>query len=114
MNVAGNAAKGVPITRIGPLPERTWARRAACLGHNPDLWFADDKSGSYREARQICAACPVRLPCLAWAVETRTDHGLWGGLAPLERKRLRRPGIQLDLTDDHVRVDQVRVSGGFL
>lgn len=112
-NQAGNLAKGVPITRIEPLPERRWARRAACLGHNPDLWFLDDQAGSYREARTICQSCPVRQQCLDWALETHTDHGMWGGLNPLQRKTLRRPR-QLDLTDDHQRFDEIRPTARFL
>lgn len=114
-NRPGNTAKDTPIIHIGSLPERSWSRHAACRGYDPNLWFVDDRTGSYREARQICSGCPVRRPCLAWALETHTNHGLWGGLAPLERKRLRRWGVQLDLADgEHVRVDDVRVSGGVL
>lgn len=88
MNVAGNLSLGVP--KIAPVPPRDWAAHAACLAYDPNLWFLEDKTGSYREARQICAGCPVRVDCLDWAVETNTDYGLWGGLAPHERKKLRR------------------------
>lgn len=88
MNVAGNLSLGVPKWRS--TPRQTWEHQAACRGSNPDLWFLDDNTGSYREARQVCAACPVRTECLAWALETNTEHGLWGGLNPIERRRLRR------------------------
>jgi WhiB family transcriptional regulator, redox-sensing transcriptional regulator len=88
MNVAGNLSLGVP--KLQTVPTRDWARDAACVGYDPNLWFLEDKTGSYRDARIICAACPVRLDCLDWALETNTDYGLWGGLAPHERRRLRR------------------------
>jgi WhiB family transcriptional regulator, redox-sensing transcriptional regulator len=66
-----------------------WTSYAACRGHDTDLWFVEGHEGSYREARVICAACPVTSECLQWALDTKTDHGLFGGLSPLERKHLR-------------------------
>lgn len=71
------------------LDQLVWTAQAACQGHDTDLWFAEDRTGSYREARAICCSCAVRAECLQWALDTRTDHGLFGGLSPLERKRLR-------------------------
>lgn len=90
MNVAGNRSKDNPIINIRDFPERTWTRHAACQGHDPDLWFLDQHDGSYTEARTICADCPVKTECLAWAVETNTQFGMWGGLAPHQRQHLRR------------------------
>lgn len=72
------------------LPPRNWVDLAACAGLDTDAWFIEDKAGSYLQAKEICFGCPVRLECLDWAITTGTDHGLWGGLAPLERKRLRK------------------------
>lgn len=87
-NMPNNLAAGHPKwARISP--RGTWTRWAACRGMNPELWFKEERGGSYTEARQICAHCPVRQACLDWAIETKTVHGLFGGLAPLERKRLR-------------------------
>jgi WhiB family redox-sensing transcriptional regulator len=80
---------GHPIIRNLP-PQDDWIRNAACRGMNPELWFNEARGGSYREGRLICAGCPVRRECLEWAVDTRTDHGLFGGLNPLERRHLRR------------------------
>jgi len=112
-NRAGNISLDVPkFLRI--TPAGAWTRQAACLGTDPEMWFVED-DGTYREARLICAACPVRSECLAWALETRTEHGLFGGLAPRERRQLRRRGaVQLELAGDHARVDEVRPSGRFL
>jgi WhiB family redox-sensing transcriptional regulator len=112
-NQSNNAARDIPCFRIDDLPDRRWADRAACRGANPDIWFCDDRGASYREARQICVACPVRLECLTWAVETNTHYGMWGGLAPWQRKHLRPH--QLDLTDaDLRRFDTVHAKPRFL
>jgi WhiB family redox-sensing transcriptional regulator len=88
-NRAGNLAADIP-----KLPHATvkgdWVDRAACAGMDSDLWFLDDHTGSYGEARAVCAACPVRVDCLDYAVENRIGHGLWGGLNPVQRRQLRR------------------------
>ncbi len=41
-----------------------------------------------QRAKAICATCPVREPCLAYALRIREPHGIWGGLSEVER----RPG----------------------
>lgn len=41
-------------------------------------------------ARVICAPCPVRQACLAWAVDNGASEGVYGGLAEASRRRLRR------------------------
>jgi WhiB family redox-sensing transcriptional regulator len=39
-------------------------------------------------AKDICARCAVREPCLAYALRIREPHGIWGGLNELERRTL--------------------------
>ena len=87
-NRAGNLAAGV--AKFPTIPLRgSWAVHAACTGMDPDLWFVEVHEGNYAEARRVCRACPVRQPCLDWAVATNTTIGMFGGLAPRERKHLR-------------------------
>lgn len=43
-----------------------------------------------RAAKSICAACPVRLECLADATVNMVEHGIYGGLSLEERKSLAR------------------------
>ncbi len=38
----------------------------------------------------MCQGCPVRLECLADALDSRTEFGVWGGLTERERRALRR------------------------
>ena len=68
---------------------RTWAARALCVGTDPDLFFPPG-DGPAIEARHICAMCPVRGQCLAYAVTADESFGIWGGLDPRERESLRR------------------------
>lgn len=92
MNVAGNISKGFPKFTKQRSPG-TWTRHAACLGHDPNLWFRDEHDHTtYTHARNICAHCPVKSDCLAWALETNTQHGIFGGLTPRQRQHLRLKG----------------------
>ena len=43
-----------------------------------------------RQAKAICARCPVRMECLEYAIRIREPHGIWGGLNELERRILIR------------------------
>jgi hypothetical protein len=59
---------------------------ALCASHDAEMWFADDPATVAR-AREICAACPERVACLAWAVEHGEPFGVWGGERAHERLR---------------------------
>jgi len=65
-----------------------WRQRAACLSADPDLFFPD-RGESAEPARQVCAQCPVRQPCLEFAISHGIMHGIWGGLTERERRALR-------------------------
>jgi WhiB family redox-sensing transcriptional regulator len=71
-----------------------WRSRGACVSADPDLFFPISPGGASQrqvaQAKAVCARCGVRAECLAFAVETRQAHGVWGGLAEEERARLRR------------------------
>ena len=68
---------------------RTWAARPLCVGADPEVFFPPG-DGPAIEARHICAMCPVRGQCLAYAVTAEEQFGIWGGLDPHERENLRR------------------------
>ena len=75
--------------------DRSWQEFSNCLGVDPDLFFPDreDVQGVAR-AKAVCATCPVREDCLAFAVELNQSEGVWGGHTPAERRRLRRSWLQ--------------------
>ena len=69
--------------------DQDWRAHGLCARTDPDLWFAPGAL-EHREAKRICRACPVRMACLQYAMETPVDHGVWGGLTERERRRRRR------------------------
>ena len=66
-----------------------WQFRALCAQTDPDLFFPD-KGGSVRTPKTVCARCPVRAECLAFALKNDLRFGVWGGLSEGERRLLRR------------------------
>jgi WhiB family redox-sensing transcriptional regulator len=49
-----------------------------CWGADPDLFFAESPADVER-AKAMCLDCPIRLSCLAGALERREPWGVWGG-----------------------------------
>ena len=77
----------------------SWQDRAACAGTTMLLFFGRDgetqaeREARESEARAVCASCPVRSECLAYALRHSVRYGIWGGLNEPERslERRRRP-----------------------
>ncbi len=51
-----------------------WREQARCKGIDPEVFYpvSDEESD---EAKSICAECPVRLPCLEFALAARERDG---------------------------------------
>ena len=64
-----------------------WMARGSCVHESPSLFFPSDGVG-VEIARRLCAGCPVREPCLEYALENRIEHGVWGGCSERERRRI--------------------------
>jgi WhiB family redox-sensing transcriptional regulator len=82
----------LPLARAHPFAGSSgtssdWRRKALCLGHDPQMWYPVDSGGV--EAAQICTECPVRLDCLAWALEHNESDGIWGGVSARRRRQMR-------------------------
>jgi WhiB family transcriptional regulator, redox-sensing transcriptional regulator len=71
--------------------------RAACSDVDPELFFPIGTGGPAQAqtaaAKAVCRRCAVTLDCLSWALSTRQDEGIWGGLDATERRQLRRPTV---------------------
>jgi WhiB family transcriptional regulator, redox-sensing transcriptional regulator len=49
-----------------------------CRQYDPDLWFADTPA-DLEVAKALCGGCPLRVECLAGAIEREEPWGVWGG-----------------------------------
>lgn len=66
-----------------------WMREGLCAEVGGDYWFPA-KGEPSAIAKSICADCPVAAACLEYAITNRLDDGIWGGLGPVERARVRQ------------------------
>ncbi|MEE1820185.1 WhiB family transcriptional regulator [Streptomyces sp. NPDC004288] len=60
---------------------------------------ADDlfvEGAAQNRAKALCTGCPVQAECLAYALDHRVEHGVWGGMTERERRGLlrRRPTVR--------------------
>ena len=71
-----------------------WRHEAICRHEDPETFFPVGNTGhalqQIEEAKKICNRCPVKEPCLAWALESGQDSGVWGGLSEDERRAMKR------------------------
>ncbi|MDD7942567.1 WhiB family transcriptional regulator [Actinomycetospora lutea] len=78
----------------------SWQTHGTCRNHDPELFFPpDDGQGlddaaavqaQVAAARHVCRFCPVQRECLAWALDSGEDHGVWAATIPGERRLMRR------------------------
>ena len=75
--------------------EDAWQLKAACRGPQSAVFFPpavferkDEKLEREARAKDICRTCPVKSPCLDYAIRIKEPHGIWGGLNETERKNI--------------------------
>ncbi|MEV6421740.1 WhiB family transcriptional regulator [Streptomyces sp. NPDC051662] len=71
-----------------------WRHNSVCREEDPELFFPIGNTGpallQIEEAKAVCRLCPVMEQCLQWALESRQDSGVWGGLSEDERRAMKR------------------------
>jgi WhiB family transcriptional regulator, redox-sensing transcriptional regulator len=85
----GSVARTTPYILSDPGPR--WVDKAACRDEpDKDIWFASkDAQDAELAAKAVCARCPVRDACRAWALETNQTSGIWGGMSEAELRAMR-------------------------
>ena len=89
-----SAANKVVLTRpVAQARSRDWRDEATCRGHDPDLFFPEGTAGpalrQVEDSKRICQTCPVRTPCLRFALRHALGFGIWGGVTAEERRLMR-------------------------
>jgi WhiB family redox-sensing transcriptional regulator len=54
-----------------------------------DEWHSDD-TRLQRRAADLCRACSLLDACARYAIASNEPTGVWGGLTPRDRAKLRR------------------------
>lgn len=74
-----------------------WQRDALCQDYPPEIFFPDRGGAGCSAgalAKRVCALCPVRDECLAWALDIERAEGampgVFGGLSDRQRRELRK------------------------
>ncbi|MPZ71730.1 MAG: WhiB family transcriptional regulator [Nitriliruptorales bacterium] len=72
-----------------------WQQRGLCRANDSEIFFPPthfehkpEREAREAKAKAICAACPVRVECLTWALAVREPYGVWGGASEGERKQM--------------------------
>jgi WhiB family transcriptional regulator, redox-sensing transcriptional regulator len=92
-------------------PSARWQDDAACRGRDLVLFFGPDgerqpeREIREREAKAVCADCPVTGECLDYALERAEKSGIWGAMNEDERhnehrSRLRRRRTPREAAED--------------
>jgi len=69
-----------------------WMEHAACRNplYDPEWWWpVSNADPNTPRAVLVCRACPVRDLCLDHAIQHDERHGVWGGLMPEDRRRIK-------------------------
>jgi hypothetical protein len=78
------------LALVTDVDRQGWQWRVACAGADPELFFSP-KGGTTAPAKRICGSCGVRTECLNEALADNIESGVWGGLSPQERRKLKPP-----------------------
>lgn len=65
-----------------------WRQHARCKSSNPSL-FILKRGEDVRPALAVCSVCPVKDPCLRYAIDNN-EAGVWGGTTGKQRRRMKR------------------------
>lgn len=58
-----------------------------CSQTDPEEWFPE-KGANNAQARKICNECPLKDPCLQFALLNNEPYGIWGGKSSKARQKM--------------------------
>lgn len=64
--------------------DEPWRIKAMCRGADSDIFFDEEREA---EAKTICGKCSVKKECGEWAIQTRMQAGVFGGMTEADRSR---------------------------
>jgi hypothetical protein len=93
-NETKSQVSALPVLSLRGLRDAVLAGEPGCVC-DPELFTgpadiepedepAQDRAARIAVAREVCASCPVRPACLAYALRTRPAAGVWAGFTAEE------------------------------
>lgn len=71
-----------------------WRNLARCKGKITNDFYPElgvkGAAKQVREMKMFCRECSVILDCLSYALENDEQFGIWGGMTPKERSKIRK------------------------
>lgn len=97
----------IELPQLSNWGDGKWREQAACRGKGNTCFFPSKEHPELMqimisESKLLCSKCPVRKECLMFALENGLKHGVYGGLAPRERR-----GMTTDKYDCSMRIEQI-------
>lgn len=71
------------------LPPMKWMTKASCLDKDTNKFYTENEQ-QIAATKAFCKACPVRLSCLDYALRNDEEWGIFGGLTPPERLKIKK------------------------
>jgi len=68
---------------------QNWTEDAVCARSDPEAWFPD-RGRPNRQTKAMCDTCPVKDPCLQWALDHNEQYGIFGGTSHADRQKIKR------------------------
>ena len=66
-----------------------WRSNGACQGLDAEIFYPENEDHA-DFALSVCEQCAVRIACLDYALDTREQHGVWGGATARDRRKILR------------------------
>jgi WhiB family transcriptional regulator, redox-sensing transcriptional regulator len=71
------------------MQDTSWLDNARCRGMDSDRFFVRGVAQA-RPVLRVCDRCPVKEPCLRYAIDNEITFGVWGGLTERQRRAYQR------------------------
>lgn len=71
-------------------PNTEWMQHGLCKGYTNVFFPQRGQNQKVKLAKKICESCPVKDPCLQYALDNQEMHGVWGATSERTRRIMRR------------------------
>lgn len=86
--MSDNDERTIIIERDNP----DWRKKASCANLDPAM-FIIERGQDVQPALNVCKTCPVKDPCLRYAIDNN-EIGIWGGTTGKQRRKMKSLTLQ--------------------